>query len=161
MILASCLLFLTATTPVLELQGQEAIDTEAVEAYRAGDHALALARWDELSRETTEDPAERGRLLYNAGNAAARTGSWFEAVGYYNEALDVTPRDGDLWTNLEFARREAGLEPRDRGDLVSTLERGLWAWTVGEARWIALGGLLFFAVALGRCRGCDMMYSNY
>ena len=148
MILATCLLFVTATTPAPELQGQEAIDSEAVEAYRAGDHADALARWDELLRATTQEPVERGRLLYNAGNAAARSGSWFEAVGYYTEALRVTPRDGDLWVNLEYARREAGLEPADRGDLMSTLERGLSAWTLEEARWIALGGLLLFAAGL-------------
>lgn len=148
MILASCLLFVAATAPALELRGQDAIDTDAVEAYRAGDHADALARWDALLRETTQGPVERGRLLYNAGNAAARGGSWFEAVGYYTEALHVTPRDADLWANLEYARREAGLEPADRGDLVSTLGRGLSAWTLGEARWIALGGLLLFAAAL-------------
>ena len=148
MILASGLLLLTAATPALEPRGQEAIDTEAVEAYREGDYAAALARWDELLRGTTQGPVERGRLLYNAGNAAARGGSWFEAVGYYTEALHVTPRDGDLWANLEYARREAGLEPADRGDLMSTLERGIDAWTLEEARWIALGGLLFFTAGL-------------
>ena len=148
MILASCLLFVAAATPALESRGQDAIDTDAVDAYRAGDHADALARWDELLRTTNLEPAERGRLFYNAGNAAARGGSWFEAVGYYTEALHVTPRDGDLWANLEYARREAGLEPADRGDLVSTLARGLSAWTLEEARWIALGGLLLFAAAL-------------
>jgi len=147
-ILTSCLLFLVASTPALELGAQEAVDTDAVEAYRAGLHADALARWDELLKATTLDPLERGRLLYNAGNAAARGGSWFEAVGYYNEALHVTPRDADLWANLEYARREAGLEPRDRGDLVSTLERGLSAWTIEEARWIALAGLLLLAAGL-------------
>ncbi len=148
MILASCLLFVAAATPALEPRAQEAIDTDAVDAYRAGDHSDALARWDELLGETSLEPAERGRLLYNAGNAAARGGSWAVAVGYYTEALRVTPRDGDLWANLEYARREAGMAPADRGDLVSTLGRGLSAWTLEEARWIALGGLLLFAAAL-------------
>lgn len=127
----------------------QAIDLEAVEAYRAGDHADALARWDELLRTTPLSSEERARLLYNSGNAAARSGGWLEAVGYYTEALEGTPRDGDLWANLEFARREAGLEPADRGDLGATLGRLLSAWTLEEARWIALGGVLLLVAALG------------
>ena len=72
MILASCLLFVAASTPVPEPWTQEAVDADAVEAYRAGLHADALARWDELLKATSLAPLERGRLLYNAGNAAAR-----------------------------------------------------------------------------------------
>jgi len=140
--------FVVAAMPAVELQGERAVDVDAVEAYRAGDHAAARARWDELLRTTTTGGRERGRLLYNAGNAAARGGGWLDAVGYYTEALHETPRDSDLWANLEFARREAGLEPADRGDLAATLGRLLSAWTVEEARWIALGGALFLAAAL-------------
>lgn len=124
------------------------LDADAIAAYRAGDHALARARWDELLRTADLPRAERSRLYYNAGNAAARGGGWLEAVAYYTEALDGTPRDGDLWVNLEYARREAGLDPADRGDLVATLSRLVSAWTVAEARWIALGGLLLLAAGL-------------
>lgn len=147
MILESCLLL--SLVLGAEDDSLQAIDLDAVEAYREGDHVEALARWDELLRTSTLSSKERARILYNAGNAAARGGGWFEAVGYYTEALEGAPRDGDLWANLEFARREAGLEPADRGDLAATLERSLSAWTVDEARWIALGGVLLLAAALG------------
>lgn len=148
MILASCLLLLATSLGEDQAIGAAAIDSDAVEAYRAGDHAAALARWDELlcTRELAE--AERSRLLYNAGNAAARGGEWLAAVGYYSEALAGTPRDGDLWANLEHARREAGLEPEDRGDLAATLGRLLSAWTESEARWIAALGMVLLAAVL-------------
>lgn len=148
MILASALLLLSASIPQDASARVAAIDTAAVEAYRSGDHVTAVQRWDELLRTAELAPRERSRLFYNAGNAAARDGAWHLAVGYYTEALEGTPRDGDLWANLEFARREAGLEPADRGDLAATLGRLLSAWTSGEARWIALGGVLLLAVAL-------------
>jgi len=147
-ILASCLLLFAAPLAEDDTTGASVIDSDAVDAYRAGDHAAALARWDEVLRTTTLAPGERSRLLYNAGNAAARGGGWLEAVGYYTEALEGTPRDADLWANLEYARREAGLEPADRGDLVATLGRLLSAWTVEEARWIALSGVLLLAAGL-------------
>ena len=148
MILTSCLFLVVALTPAVGSQGEQAVDADAVEAYRAGEHAVARARWDELLRTTTSGARERGRILYNSGNAAARGGDWFDAGGYYTAALQETPRDIDLWANLEFARREAGLEPADRGDLAATLGRLLSAWTVEEARWISLGGVLLLAAAL-------------
>lgn len=148
MILASCLLLFAASPAGDDTAGAQVVDSEAVDAYRSGDHAAALERWDEILRTTTLEPGERSRLLYNAGNAAARGGAWLGAVAYYTEALEGAPRDGDLWANLEFARREAGLEPADRGDLVATLGRLLSAWTEEEARWIVLGGLLLLAAAL-------------
>jgi len=148
-ILASCLLLFAAPVALDDTARQSAVDSDAVDAYRAGDHASALARWDEVLRTTKLAPAERSRLFYNAGNAAARGGGWLEAVGYYTEALEGTPRDADLWANLEYARREAGLEPADRGDLAATLGRLLSAWTLVEARWIALGGVLLLAAAFG------------
>ena len=146
MILAGLLTLLAA--PCLSPQAEEPLDAAAVEAYRAGEHELALERWDELLRRGPLSNGERGRLLYNAGNAAARAGGWHRAVAYYTEALRETPRDSDLWANLEYARREAGMDPADRGDLGATVNRLLTAWTEAEARWLALGGSLFLFAAL-------------
>ena len=131
------------------LEDPQVIDAAAVDAFRAGEHELALELWDETLRSAELSSQERSRLLYNAGNAAARGGAWLKAVAYYGEALEGAPRDEALWLNLEFARREAGLEPADRGDLAATCERLLSAWTEAEARWIALGGLLLLAAGLG------------
>jgi len=137
-----------ALTPCVSAQAAALSDEGAVEAYRAGEYELALERWGELLGAAEPNTGERGRLLYNAGNAAGRSGSWHRAVAYYTEALREMPRDNDLWTNLEFARREAGMDPADRGDLGSTIRRLLTAWTEPEARWLALGGSLLLVVTL-------------
>jgi len=147
-VILAALLTLSAV-PCLPSQADGLVDAAAVEAYRAGEHELALERWDELLRSVELSSGERGRLLYNAGNAAARAGGWHRAVAYYTEALRETPRDSDLWANLEYARREAGMDPADRGDLGATLYRLLTAWTEAEARWLSLAGsLLLFAALL-------------
>lgn len=132
--------------PHLE-QGHLALDRAATEAFRAGDHATASALWtDALAMRPPG--AERARLLYNLGNAAYRRGALLEAVGWYTAALRLSPRDGDLWANLELARAEAELEPADRGDLAATFARLLSSLRRAEAEWLALLGLLPLAVAL-------------
>ena len=126
---------------------QESVsDTAAVEAFRAGQHEAALELWNEALSAPELGVRERSRLLYNAGNAAAREGGWMLAVAYYTEALKGAPRDADLWFNLEYARREAGLEPADRGDLAATCWRLLTAWTEAEARWMLFAGLVLLAL---------------
>jgi hypothetical protein len=53
----------------------------------------------------------------------------------------LRPRDGDTWTNLERARRQAELDPADRGDLKATVRRLLTSFTPSESNWLALFGL--------------------
>ena len=128
---------------------ESAVDDAAVEAFRAGQHEVALGLWNEALQAPELGVRERSRLLYNAGNAAARGGRWMVAVAYYTEALKGAPRDADLWSNLEYARREAGLEPADRGDLAATCWRLLTAWTETEARWMLLFGTLLLILGFG------------
>lgn len=126
-------------------------EREAVEAYRRGEWEQAGELW----RAALADPtlpahcAERGRILHNLGNAAYRAERKLEAVAWYTLALEQRPRDASSWANLELARSECGLEPQDRGDLASTLGRAAGSWTQAEAGWIAVGGLLLAALALG------------
>lgn len=127
---------------------EAAVDATAVEAFRSGEHEVALELWDEALRAPELGVRERARLLYNAGNAAARGGGWMVAVAYYTEALKGAPRDADLWFNLEYARREAGLEPADRGDLAATCWRLLTAWTETEARWMLFIGISLLILGL-------------
>ena len=95
---------------VCALSPQEPVgDAAAVEAFRAGQYEVALDLWNDALRAPELGVSERSRLLYNAGNAAARDGGWMMAVAYYTEALKGAPRDADLWFNLEYARREVGL----------------------------------------------------
>jgi hypothetical protein len=124
-------------------------DDAAVTAYRQGDLAGARAEWlAELDDQNAPQGPERGRILYDLGNVAFRSGKILEAVGWYTSALNYRPRDGDTWANLEEARSKAHLEPADRGDLSSTLRRVVRAFTPGESRWIALFGFAACAGAL-------------
>ncbi|MCC6408475.1 MAG: hypothetical protein IT453_15035 [Planctomycetes bacterium] len=119
-----------------------------VAAYRAGDFGRARAHWL-AALDAGGDQVDRKALCFALGNAAARSQDLGAAVGWYSAAQRLAPRDADVLANLEFARREAGFEPFDKGDLTSTLQRVFDAWTVAEASWIALGAIvLFFAVLL-------------
>ncbi len=119
-------------------------ERDALAAYRAEDYAAARAHFLALlDGEPRPAGAERGRLLYNLGNVAARQGRWREAVGWYEAARRRAPRDSDTFTNLEFARGQAGFAPADRGDLAATVQRLLGLWTPAERRaWALLGVLL-------------------
>lgn len=121
-------------------------DARALEAYRRGDLETAQTEWTDALAGTSG--YERARILYDLGNVAFRAGRTLEAVGWYTSSLRLRPRDEDAWANLEEARSRAKLEPADRGDLSDTAMRALRSFTPGEARWLALGGVLLFAGAL-------------
>jgi tetratricopeptide (TPR) repeat protein len=124
-----------------------AVFDRGVEAYRRADFDAAEAAW--LAVLEAELPAaERARVCYDLGNLAWREGRELEAVGWYTACIRLDPRHRDAWTNLELARAAAGLEPADRGDLRSTVRRLLGGVTAGEARGLALVGLLLLAAAL-------------
>ena len=124
-------------------------DAAAVAAYRAGDLENARTQWLQvLAAEPRIEGDERARVLFDLGNVAYRQGRTLESVGWYTAALRLRPRDADTWANLEHARREAKLEPADRGDFKATLRLLLSTLTPSESRLLALGGLLAWAMAL-------------
>ena len=125
---------------------------EAVEFWRAGDHARAGMLWKSLegdlgpAREPNQAAGpgfSRAALFHALGNAAFRAERPLEAVGYYLRALEHRPRDPGLRRNLTLARTAAdvGLED-DR----STLGRVAGVANPTEARWLALFGLIPLAV---------------
>lgn len=120
---------------------------EGLAAYRAEDYVSARSLWTGLLSEplSVED---RATLLYDLGNLAFREEKTTEAVGWYTACVRLSPRHADAWINLEYARSHAGLPPADQGDLRSTLGRLLGAWTLGEARWIALLGIVPLVLVL-------------
>ena len=149
-----------------------AADQAAIDAYRRGDLDGARSAWlsvlepardatgDAPSREEaraqpspsardTLSRAERARVLYDLGNVAYRKKELLEAVGWYSAALRLSPRDGDIWWNLEHARSEAKLEPADRGDLSATLRRLVSALTLAESEWLVLCVVALWAAVLG------------
>jgi len=152
-LLAGALLFVSpaASTPAVIPGGaQVAKDAAAIDAYRRGDFESAHGLWiAALQDGRSALPAtERGRILYDIGNAAYRRGNVLEAVGWYTASLRVRPRDADAWRNLEHARANAHLQPADRGDLASTWRRLLMSLTRAESEWLALAGALLWGAAL-------------
>ncbi|MCE9595923.1 MAG: tetratricopeptide repeat protein [Planctomycetes bacterium] len=118
-----------------------------VAAYRAGDFARARSHWLATLDDPTAD-VDRAALCFDLGNATARAGDFPQAVGWFSAARRLAPRDGKVRANLEFARREGGFEPFDKGDLASTVQRVVDVWTVAEASWFALAVLGAFVAAL-------------
>jgi tetratricopeptide (TPR) repeat protein len=130
--------------------GQEshaAIFTRATDAYRRGAYEEAEVLWRSLLDEDL-DAHETARIYYDLGNVAWRRGEALQAIGWYTSAIRLEPRHPDAWANLEFARSQAGLEPADRGDLRSTVERLLGSLRPEEARWLLLSALALFALLL-------------
>lgn len=136
---------------------QDAKDLGAVEAFRRGDFETAQNLWiavieGEGSCGDAAAPClsarERGRVLYDIGNAAYRRGNVLESVGWYTASLRLRPRDPDAWKNLEHARATAKLEPADRGDLAATAWRILSSFTLAESEWLALAGALVWLATL-------------
>jgi len=127
-----------------------ALDRAAIEAYRRQDFASARQCWQNClsDPELQRSRAEKGRVLYDLGNVAYREGQLYEAVGWYSAALEERPRDADTWHNLEQARSDAHLEPADRGDLYSSLERLATSLTPEEARALALWASLAWVLVL-------------
>ena len=120
---------------------------QAARAYRAEDWETARTLWLEVLADPASgvDPAD---VLYDQGNVAWRRERPLEAAAWYTACIRVEPRHREAWSNLEFVRAEAGLEPADRGDLSSTLRRLLGALTLAEAEWLVVGCTALFAAAL-------------
>ena len=140
---AALLVALSFLAPVQNVQ-----PPGAVEAYRRGDFETAENLWIAALEGDALSAQERGRILYDVGNAAFRRGNVLEAVGWYTASLRVRPRDADTWKNLEHARATAKLEPADRGDLASTTWRLYSSLTLAESEWLAIGGAILWLGAL-------------
>lgn len=152
-ILFTALFFLASLTAVEPVQGTDgqradaqAVFEEGIAAFRRGAFDEADLLWRSLLDTELGDDA-RARLYYDLGNAAWRRGAPHEAIGWYASTLRVDPRHGDAWHNLEFVRAAVGIEPADRGDLRSTANRIAGSLRPGEARWVALLGLVPLVLA--------------
>ncbi|HUR29253.1 MAG TPA: SH3 domain-containing protein [Planctomycetota bacterium] len=122
---------------------------EGLDAYSAAtpDYPAARAAWTIALEESRGASAhERALLCRNLGNVAYRQDRPLEAAAWFTAAIQLEPRDGDAWSNLELARTKAGLEPADRGDLAATLQRVVHALSLREAEWLALGAALGVAL---------------
>jgi tetratricopeptide (TPR) repeat protein len=121
---------------------------QALAAYQAADYTAARELWLATLAEEGAGAPSRAAVLYDLGNVAYRRKKPLEAAAWYAASLKLEPRDRDAWHNLELARREAGLEPADRGDLSATTRRLLTMLTIHESQQLALGVGALLALAL-------------
>ena len=117
----------------------------ALAAYQSGDYASARAEW---LLALDDESVDRAAVLYDLGNVAVREKRPLQAAAWYTASLRLAPRNAQARHNLEFARREAGLEPDDRGDLRSTARRLVTMLTVVECERLLLVLAAGLAVAL-------------
>ncbi len=119
---------------------------EAEHAYRAGQHAKALALY--LAALAEPDVPE-GAVLYDLGNCAFRLGRHAEAALYYRRALRRLPRDHEVRFNLRSAERQLGIDAPAESlgaaalSLVDSFTPGELLFCVGA---LESAGLLGFAL---------------
>jgi len=67
--------------------------------YNDGQFQAARDRYNQVAEYGVED----ARLFYNLGNAHFKSGELGRAILWYERALQLAPRDGDIEANLRFA----------------------------------------------------------
>jgi tetratricopeptide (TPR) repeat protein len=147
-LLLAGLLFSAALGQSAMAQTPESLYQSALASYRALEYGPAherLLQALELSAERSD--AQRALVCKALGNVAFRQEHPLEAAAWFSAAIELVPRDGEAWSNLELARSKAGLSPADRGDLMATLQRVLHALSLAEAEWLAL--LVALGLGLG------------
>jgi hypothetical protein len=142
------LLVWLAFVPTAHGAAAEPLLARAEQLYRARDWSGAELAWRQ-ALELELSSATRARVCRNLGNAAYRQDDLPRAVGWFEAARRLAPRDRDTWANLELARRKLQWAPADRGDLRAWFERLLRAWTAREAELLAWLGLLPLAACAG------------
>lgn len=143
-----CLVLIARTQVPSEPPTPRELYASGVEHYREQDYSGARACWTQaLEHPAGLDAPGRAQCCKGLGNIAFRQDRPLEAAAWFTAAIELAPRDGEAWSNLELARSKAGIEPADRGDLGATLQRVLHALSLAEAEWLAL--CVALALALG------------
>ena len=140
---------LMAIAMTVNAQGPVATDlmAEANSRYDREEYAEAVQLYESLVADGYHDTA----LYYNLGNAYLGDGDLGRAVLSYLRARELSPRDPDVWANLELAReltvdRIAG----ERGSILESVSyAGLQLLNRGELGLLALGMWLVCGVAIG------------
>ncbi len=91
-------LLATAAAFAAETSAQSFAEGNA--AYEAGDYGAAIDRY----REVADAGVVHRDLFYNLGNAYFKSGDLGHAVLWYERALQLDPRDGDIRANLAVVR---------------------------------------------------------
>jgi hypothetical protein len=111
---------------------------EGVEQYEQKHHAAAFDKWRRVLLLGYGSPD----LFLNLGNAAYRLGDLGWAVYYYELARRRSPRDPDVLSNLQLARREA------LGEDYTADDSPVLQWIVSlQNRWSLSGAVRLLSIA--------------
>lgn len=136
---------LVASAPALFAQGRSPVEVMAVanQRYEQGEYATAAQQYQQLADQGYSDT----NLYYNLGNAYFKQDDLGRAIVNYLRASELSPRDGDVQSNLELARSQTIDQFDSGGDSpilgVSNLTRQ-WL-TVSELGLVSL--LLWFGTS--------------
>lgn len=123
---------------------------QAAAAYETGEIDRAEAIYRHLA---DADDRLYPTLLYNLGNCAYRRNETGRALGYYERARRLAPRDSDILQNLNFIRAQLSLPPVDAAG--GPLQRiALTRDQLRPDQWLSLaaGSWLLFWLLLGALR---------
>ena len=124
-------------------------DLEAMAAsnalYEGGHYEQAARSFQQLVDKGYGDPV----LYYNLGNAYFKDGDTGRAILNYLRAERLSPRDGDIRANLDFARGQT-LDVLESGEspLVTSVTSLLFRFTASELGAVALAFWILFASCL-------------
>lgn len=129
-----------------ELSPSDAMDI-ANQRYERSEFADAAQQYQQLVDQGYEDVA----LYYNLGNAYFKNGDLGRAILNYLRAKKLSPRDGDIQTNLSLARSRTVDQIEPNGDsLLASISDFSQRWlTLGELGAISLVFWVATAVAVG------------
>ncbi|PIU39758.1 MAG: hypothetical protein COT00_05275 [Candidatus Omnitrophica bacterium CG07_land_8_20_14_0_80_50_8] len=110
--------------------------------YQSGDFKGALTAYEGVLNSAKETAA----LDYNLGNVHFRLGHRGKALLYYERALRILPRNGDIRWNIELVKSAAvdRLDPVDEGLTVMWIKKFASQWSINEIAMILSGLLILF-----------------
>ncbi len=139
-------------------------DTQTTDPYKAFYHANTLYEKGEYQKAIDQYLAivnhglEGGNLYYNIGNAFMKSGKIGYAILYYEKAKRYMPGDGDLKSNLDYARsllvENKTIEPNAKRYILALLEKPLRDFNLTALlitvviSYIVFLGALFMFIAL-------------
>jgi len=112
---------------------EQALFTDATRHYNQGEYREALENYGKILEQGEHSAA----LYFNMGNCHYKLGDIGPSIYYYEKALLLSPRDGEILNNLAYAQnmRLDAIQEMPKSDiakfydgLVSTLTYDQWAY---------------------------------
>ena len=112
----------------------------ANQLYETGQYGQAAQAYQQLVDQGFTDSA----LFYNLGNAYFKDGDYGRAIVNYRRAQLLAPRDTDIATNLELARRQIIDQLEETGENKQGLVSAFGYWT---QHWLTMNEVAIFALS--------------